>query len=90
MQPRLLEQFADQADREQLAKGLISQMGDYAEQIAQLRLRLEDLTRELEDASRQRQEQRPKGLGHLSLEKMRREVCDWNRFANRRQVATAQ
>jgi len=88
LQPRLLEQFPDQADGEQLANRLISQMGDYAEQIAQLALRLEDLTQELEEASQQRQPERVKGLGHLSLEKMQREVCDWNRFANRRQVAS--
>ena len=88
LRSRLVELFADQADREQLANRLISQMGDYAEQIAQLSLRLHDLTEELESASKQRQAERVKGLGHLSLEKMQREVCDWNRFANRRQVGS--
>ncbi len=88
LQPRLLEQFADQADREQLAKSLISQMGDYAEQIAQLTPRLDDLTAELEKASKEQRQERPKGMGHLSLEKLGREVCDWNRFTNRRQVGS--
>ena len=88
LRPRLLELFADEAEREPLANRLISQMGDYAEQIAQLTLRMDDLTEQLEEASRQRQMERLKGVGHLSLEKMRREVCDWNRFANRRQVGS--
>ena len=88
LRPRLLELFADEAEREPLANRLISQMGDYAEQIAQLTLRMDDLTEQLEEASRQRQTERLKGVGHLSLEKMRREVCDWNRFANRRQVGS--
>jgi len=85
---QLLELLAAEADREQLANRLISQMGDYAQQIGHLTLRMEDLTKELEGASQARQAERPKGLGHLSLEKMRREVCDWNRFSNRRQVAS--
>ena len=88
LRPRLVELFADQAEREQFANRLISQMGDYSEQIAHLTLRLNDLTEELETASKERQAERVKGLGHLSLEKMRREVCDWNRFENRRQVGS--
>ena len=85
---RLLEQFAAEKDREELVKRLISQMGDYAEQIMHLTVRLGDLTRELEEASKRRKTQRLKGVGHLSLEKIRREVCDWTRFRNRRQVAS--
>lgn len=34
------------------------------------------------------QEHRPKGLGALSEVELLREVCDWNRFNNRRQVSS--
>jgi len=88
LRPRLLERFADEPEKASLAERLLSQMADYAEQITQLSVRIGDLTRDLEQASRQRQPSRPKGVGHLSLEKIRREVCDWNRFDNRRQVAS--
>lgn len=30
----------------------------------------------------------PQGFGELSMELLRREVCDWNRFKNRRQVGS--
>ena len=63
-------------------------MADYAEQILSLDARLNDLTLRLEEASKERQETRLKGFGHLSLEKINREVCDWKRFKNRRQVAS--
>jgi transposase len=88
IRPRLLELFAGQAKPEELVKSLMSQMGDYAEQIQHLSVRLGDITEQLEEASRQRNQPRVKGVGHLSLEKLGREVCDWNRFANRRQVAS--
>ncbi len=88
LRPRLLELLAKEKDKEALARQLLGQMADYAEQIAQLTVRIQDLTKVLEAASQERQQQRPKGLGHLSLEKMHREVCDWNRFRNRRQVAS--
>lgn len=88
LRPRLREAFAGEADRERLADQLLSQMADYADQIAVLAARMDDLTEQLEEASRDRQAERLKGVGHLSLEKMRREVCDWNRFQNRRQVAS--
>ena len=84
----LVEQFADHPDRESLADCLIGQMADYAEQILSLDARLNDLTLRLEEASKERQETRLKGFGHLSLEKINREVCDWKRFKNRRQVAS--
>ena len=30
---------------------------------------------------------KPKGLGELTLATLDAEICDWNRFANRKQVA---
>ena len=88
LRPLLREQFEQEKDAEALVNALISQMGDYAEQIMHLTVRLGDLTRELEEASKRRKTRRLKGVGHLSLEKIRREVCDWKRFHNRRQVGS--
>ena len=46
---------------------------------------LRALTAQLEENQTQ---PRPKGLGALSLELITREVCDWRRFKNRRQVGS--
>jgi len=43
------------------------------------------LTRQLEEAST---ETKPKGLGALTEQELELEVCDWNRFQNRRQVGS--
>jgi len=54
--------------------------------------KLEELTAELvkAGASRSKSPSRPrlKGIGHLSQELLDREIGDWNRFGNRRQVAS--
>jgi transposase len=50
--------------------------------------RLKEATRQLEEAAKQKQAKRPKGIGPLSSELLDREVGDWNRFSNRRQVAS--
>jgi transposase len=54
--------------------------------------RLEEATKLLEQASKQKQAEkqarRVKGIGPLSSELLDREVGDWNRFSNRRQVAS--
>jgi len=46
---------------------------------------LQSLTKKLEEAAAN---DRPRGFGALSTEVLDREVVDWNRFANRRQVAS--
>jgi len=46
---------------------------------------LKSLTQTLSDAA---PEELPKGLGKLTYEVLEREVADWNRFDNRRQVAS--
>jgi transposase len=54
--------------------------------------KLHELTRELERSAEKRQEQRgqalAKGVGLQSSEKIEREIVDWGRFTNRRQVAS--
>jgi transposase len=52
--------------------------------IAQLQVQIEGLTQELE---RSVAIPVPKGLGLLTVATLEREVCDWGRFKNRRQVA---
>jgi len=52
--------------------------------IGQLQIQIEALTRELEASVTV---PIPKGLGQLTVATLDREVCDWSRFKNRRQVA---
>ena len=49
--------------------------------------KLHELTRELERAAEARSAALPKGVGRQSGEKIEREMVDWSRFGNRRQVA---
>ena len=53
--------------------------------IQALEQELKTLTQALTDAA---PEQLPTGLGKLTYEVLEREVADWNRFGNRRQVAS--
>ena len=53
--------------------------------IQSLEQELKTLTEALTDAT---PEELPKGLGQLTYEVLEREVADWNRFDNRRQVAS--
>jgi transposase len=48
----------------------------------------DELTAKLEEAAGQRNNPRIRGVGPLSSEVLDREIGDWNRFANRRQVAS--
>lgn len=50
-----------------------------------LHQRVEALTKELEQAAKDRP--MPSGVGALSDELLSREVCDWSRFSNRKQIA---
>ena len=53
------------------------------EQIAQLTERIEAVAQK-----RSTRSLLPKGVGELTSEVIAREICDWNRFKNRRQVAS--
>jgi transposase len=53
--------------------------------IAALEIELKTRTKELEEAA---PEPLPTGLGKLTSEILEREVADWNRFKNRRQVGS--
>jgi transposase len=50
--------------------------------------RRDELTRRLCQEAKSRQPVRLKGIGHLSSEMLECEIVDWNRFKNRRQIAS--
>jgi transposase len=79
LQERYGQAVADQADRE---------LNHYLEFVHLATAKLEELTAALRKASTEKKLPRLKGIGPLSSELLDREMGDWNRFANRRQVAS--
>ncbi len=79
-----------QEPRWELIKGHVP--GWLVERLEVFRRVLEGLQRELDAASRALEEaapaQLPKGLGGVTYETICREIGDWNRFSNRRQVGS--
>lgn len=67
-----------------LPKHLVSLLQPLRQVIVQLQLQIHALTQELEASV---SVPIPKGLGALTVATLEREVCDWHRFKNRRQVA---
>jgi transposase len=68
-----------------------AELDRYLEMIHLLQAKLDELSKGLEESGRRSVgggQPRIKGIGHLSNELLDREMCDWNRFANRRQVAS--
>jgi transposase len=68
-----------------VCKQLAEILGVLQQLIIAVHEKLEKLTQELED---QANKERPKGFGKLTTELLDREIVDWNRFKNRRQVAS--
>jgi transposase len=71
--------------RQRLPGWLVERMEVFRRVLAALRTELEAATSALESAA---PALRPKGLGGLTYEVVEREVCDWKRFKNRRQVGS--
>jgi transposase len=69
---------------QRLPKHLVHLLEPLRQVIGQLHLQIEALTQELETSVTI---PIPKGLGPLTVATLEREVCDWHRFRNRRQVA---
>lgn len=65
-----------------------SELDHYLEALLWAQMKLAELTAALRSASAKKQEPRVKGIGPLSSELLDREIGDWSRFANRRQVAS--
>jgi transposase len=66
----------------QLPAWLLGALEIYRQLILQVDQPLQELTRTVQAAAAK---VRPAGLGALSLEIVRREICDWKRFKNRKQ-----
>ena len=79
-----VEAHHGQAVKEQVQ----SELDHYLEFIHLAAEKLDSMTASLRKKAAQKQEPRLKGIGHLSSELLDREIGDWNRFNNRRQVAS--
>ncbi|MDP9175793.1 MAG: IS110 family transposase [Planctomycetota bacterium] len=82
LQERIKQNHPDHA-----GEAMIEMLSDYQSMVIAAQDELVKLTKQLEKAAVSK-ERRPRGLGALGYEKLRREVCDWRRFSNRRQVAS--
>lgn len=67
---------------------LSAELDNYLEMLHLVQKKLDELTRELRQAGTERSQPRVKGIGPLSAELLDREIGDWKRFANRRQIAS--
>jgi len=65
-----------------------SELDRYLEALLWAQSKLEELTALLRQAAEKTKQPRIKGIGHLSSELLDREIGDWDRFKNRRQVAS--
>ena len=79
LEKRYGQAVADQAGAE---------LGRYFEALNWVQKQLDDLTARLRKASAERKQPRLKAIGALSSELLDREIGDWDRFKNRRQVAS--
>jgi len=64
------------------------ELGRYHEALTWAQKKREELTAVLRKAAAERKQPRVKGVGALSSEMLDREIGDWDRFKNRRQVAS--
>jgi transposase len=74
------------------APTLLSILEDHRDMLLKVSEKLEALTAEQKKKQKQRSEKTPRkrlhGIGELSIAKIEAEIGDWNRFGNRRQVAS--
>lgn len=71
------------------AEQLRPELERYVQMIQAMQRNLEEMTRVLTEAAARKGQPRVKGIGPLSEQTLDREIVDWNRFKNRRQVASA-
>ena len=73
----------------QVASTLSDELKTMVESFAKMAREMDEMVRELTlKIEKAASAERPKGCGGLTSEILRREVVDWNRFNNRRQVAS--
>ena len=81
--------LVSEGHEESTIEQIVGQLVEYQEAIDLVSHRLEDLTDRMVEAGKAKSERvRPVCLGQLSLEKLEREVGNWDRFKNRRQVGS--
>jgi len=84
---QLMEQIQKRYGQ-QVLEPVRAELDRYLELIRMIQKKLKELTVQLCQSAQQKSKERIKGIGHLSSELLDREIGDWNRFANRRQVAS--
>jgi transposase len=86
----VLEQIRAELDRDLEMLQMIGQkLGDLTEQLCRSAQERQQKDKKQQDSKdKEDGPQRIKGIGYLSSELLDREIGDWNRFANRRQVAS--
>lgn len=72
----------------EVARQIGEELDGYLEVINQLETKLDELTAQLKKEGVAKATVRIRGIGPLSQEMLDREMGDWNRFSNRRQVAS--
>src|SRR6267143_2269158 len=73
---------------QRLKKELPFWLGEVLENLRVLILSVDSLLREASQKMESQAQEQPRGFGLLTSEVLRREVLDWHRFRNRRQVAS--
>lgn len=85
---RVVGQWWKEAAWKRLKKELPSWLGEVLENLRVLILSADRLLEEVSQRIESQARPQPKGFGLLTSEVLRREVLDWHRFTNRRQVAS--
>jgi len=85
---RITGQWWKEAAWQRLKKELPSWLGEVLENLRVLILSVDSLLQKVSQKIEDQAQGQPKGFGLLTSEVLRREVLDWHRFANRRQVAS--
>lgn len=70
--------------KDQLSVGLLEIVGEIRQMALEANQRVEAATTRLQDKAKIQ----PRGIGALTSQVLEREILDWNRFKNRRQVAS--
>ena len=85
---RITGQWWKEAAWQRLKKELPSWLAEVLENLRVLILSVDSLLQKVSQKIEDQAQGQPKGFGLLTSEVLRREVLDWQRFANRRQVAS--
>jgi len=85
---RELQEILRQCHGPAVADQAREELDNYLEMLHLVQTKLDQLTAGLRSAATARKQPRIRGIGPLSSELLDREIGDWNRFNNRRQIAS--